>query len=89
MQLGGNLLDIPGITERIIAIGTRAYQDASADAYNTVYLVTIAFSGIAIILTWWAPNTEDLMTGNVAATLAHDAEGEGNEKRANDVASSV
>ena len=66
---------VPGITDQILAIGTRAYQDASADAYRTVYLATIAFSGLAVILTWWAPNTDDLMSEKVAATLHHEAQG--------------
>lgn len=80
--LGGDAFAaVPGITDRILAIGTRAYQDASADAYRTVYLATIAFSGLAIILTWWAPNTDDLMSGKVAATLHHEA-GMSDEKAA-------
>jgi hypothetical protein len=63
------LNQIHGITPQIIAAGTRAYQEASADAYSTVYLSTIAFSAIAVVLTWFAPNTEELMSGKVAATL--------------------
>lgn len=69
---------VPGITPQIIAIGTRAYQNASADAFRTVYLATIAFSGLSVILTWWAPNTDHLMSGKVAATLHHEAQS--NEK---------
>lgn len=69
---------VPGITDQILAVGNRAYKDANADAYRTVYLVTIAFSGIAVILTWWAPNTEDLMSGEIAATLHHEVQA--NEK---------
>lgn len=70
IALGADALKaVPGVTDQIIAAGYRAYQEASADAYRTVYLVTIAFSGLSIILTWWAPNTDDLMSGKVAATL--------------------
>jgi hypothetical protein len=60
---------VPGISPSIIAAGARSYKVASADAYRTVYLVTIAFSGLGVLLTWFAPNTEKYMTNNVAATL--------------------
>jgi hypothetical protein len=63
---------VPGATQAIIATGLRAYKQANADAYRTVYLSTIAFSGIAIILTIFAPNTEKFMTNQVAATLHHE-----------------
>jgi hypothetical protein len=75
LQLGADAFkSVPGITDKILAIGTRANQDASADAYKTVYLVTIAFSGLAVILTWWAPNTDELMSGEIAATLHHETQ---------------
>lgn len=65
---------VPGVTADIIAVGTRAYQEANADAYRTVYLSTIAFTGIALILTFFAPNTDDLMSGKVVATLNHEGQ---------------
>lgn len=68
---------VPGVTAEIIAVGTRAYKVANAHAYSTVYLSTIAFSGLAVILTWFAPNTDELMSEKVAATLA----GEGVESK--------
>ena len=74
LSVGGEAFSaVPGITQNILAVGTRAYQDASADAYRTVYLATIAFSGFPCILTWWAPNTDSLMSEKVAATLHHEA----------------
>ena len=63
---------VEGVTSGIIAAGVRAYKVANADAYRTVYLSTIAFSAVAIALTFFAPNTEEYMTGDVAATLDHD-----------------
>jgi hypothetical protein len=42
---------VPGATKSVTAIGLSAYKQANADAYRTVYLSTIAFSGLAIILT--------------------------------------
>jgi len=64
---------IPGITDQIIAAGVAAYKQANADAYRTVYLTTLAFSGVAICLTWWAPDTEKYMTNHIAATLHREA----------------
>ncbi|KAF2007579.1 MFS general substrate transporter [Amniculicola lignicola CBS 123094] len=68
---------VPGITNQIFATGYRAYQDANADAFRTVYFATIAFTGLSIVLTWWAPNTDDLMSGKVAATLHHEGQQDG------------
>ena len=77
---GSAFSEIPGITEGIIAIGLRAYKQANADAYRTVYLSTIAFSAVAVILTWFAPNTDHLMTGQVAATLHNQGKTDDEEK---------
>lgn len=63
---------VEGITDQIIAVGVKAYKWANADAYRTVYLSTIAFSGVAVILTFFAPNTEKYMTEKVVATLANE-----------------
>ena len=65
---------VPGITAKIIAVGVRAYQVANAEAYRTVYLSTIAFSGLGFILSFFAANTESLMLNSVAATLHGEAE---------------
>ncbi len=62
---------VKGITPEILAKGTEAYKYASADAYRTVFLTTIAFSGVGLIVSFFVPNVEDRMTGEVAATL-HD-----------------
>lgn len=67
---------VQGISDSIIDVGVRAYKLANVDAFST-----IAFSGVAIILTFWAPNTEEYMTDNVAATLGQEdvAQEKGNE----------
>src|ERR1051326_2960486 len=49
---------IHGLTPEILAIGMKAYKYALADAYRTVFLVTIAFNGVGFILTWFAPNVD-------------------------------
>ncbi|KIW76453.1 hypothetical protein Z517_11199 [Fonsecaea pedrosoi CBS 271.37] len=68
---GQSLADIPGVTASIIAAGIRAYRSANADAYRTVFLSTIAFTGIGIITTLFLPNTDALMTDEVSTTLHH------------------
>ncbi|KAI9809979.1 MAG: hypothetical protein M1827_006746 [Pycnora praestabilis] len=60
---------VKGITPAIMAVGAEAYKSASADAYRTVFFTTIAWSGVAVILTFFAPNVDSKMTGDVAATL--------------------
>ncbi|KAF1980654.1 MFS general substrate transporter [Aulographum hederae CBS 113979] len=67
----GSFEGVQGVTAQIMEVGMRAYQQANADAYRTVYLSTIAFSGVAVILTFWAPNTEEYMTTKIAATLGN------------------
>lgn len=62
---------VKGITPKILATATAAYKTASNDAYRTVFLSTIAFSGLAVILSFFAPNVDDRMTGDIAATLEH------------------
>lgn len=72
-SLGPTAFDkVPGITPTILALGTRAYQEANASAFRTVFLSTIAFTGVAIIATLFLPNIDHLLTGKVAATLSGD-----------------
>jgi hypothetical protein len=65
----GNFTGIPGLTPEILVIGVRAYKEASAKAYSTVFLSTLIFSGLAVILSFWTPNVDEKMTNQVAATL--------------------
>lgn len=60
---------VPGVTEEIIAAGIKAYKEANLDAFQTVYLCTLAFTGFGIIIAWWAPDTAKYMTTKIAATL--------------------
>ena len=70
----GNFTDVKGLTPSITVVGVQAYKLASASAYQTVFLTSIAFTGLAVIVAFWAPNVEDKMTGQVATTL-HGKEG--------------
>jgi hypothetical protein len=60
---------VQGLTPAIQAIGARAYQNANADAYKTVYLSTLAFSGVGIILTFFSPIVDHLLNGDVTIQL--------------------
>jgi len=65
----GNFDDVPGSSPSIIAAGVRAYQEASSSAFSTVFLATLGFSGVGIIVSWWCPNVDKLLVGDVAVTL--------------------
>ncbi|KAI9731210.1 MAG: hypothetical protein M1834_005403 [Cirrosporium novae-zelandiae] len=60
---------VEGVSSGVIAAGTAAYKEANAEAYSTVYLVTLAFSGLGVIISYWAPNVEDKMTAAVSAVI--------------------
>jgi hypothetical protein len=67
---------VPGVTPDIIAAGSSAYKHANADAYRTVFLSNIAFSGVAIVCSLLLPNVDHLLTNQVATTL-HQGRDEG------------
>ena len=77
----GSFANITGLTPEIQAIGTKAYQTASAHAYSTVFYSTMAFTGIGIVLAFFNPNVDSKMTGDIAVTLHRtDADNMQNEK---------
>ncbi|ORY11345.1 fungal trichothecene efflux pump-domain-containing protein [Clohesyomyces aquaticus] len=61
----GTFDGVEGLTTGIISIGTRAYREANAQAYSAVFYSTIAFTGVAVILSIWSPNVDDKMHGKV------------------------
>lgn len=63
---------VPSISDEIITARIRAYKFANSDAYRTVDLTTIAFSGFAVIFSFSEPNTEKFMTQKVVATLGNE-----------------
>ncbi|KAB5517417.1 fungal trichothecene efflux pump [Coniochaeta sp. 2T2.1] len=65
----GTFEGIAGLTPTILAAGVRAYKEASAKAYQTVFLSTIAFSVVAVILALFTANGMNMMTDDVATTL--------------------
>jgi hypothetical protein len=70
LSAGAATLDqVSGVTPEIIVVGTDAYKEANASAYRTVFLTTIAFSGICVICALLLPNVDHLLTKQVATTL--------------------
>lgn len=66
----GSFTGIPALTDQVLAAGQRAYKIANAQAFRTVFFTTIAFSGVAVALSLFAPNVDEKMTGQVAVTLS-------------------
>ena len=60
---------VPGLNPAILAVGTAAHKVASAQAFSTVFYATIAFSGVGLILSFFAPSADSQMTNQVATTL--------------------
>lgn len=63
------LAAIPGLNTAVEKAGTLAYRIAYMDAYRTIFYVSIAFGALAMLVSFWIPNVEEHMTGNVATTL--------------------
>lgn len=63
------LAAVPGLTPTISAAGALAYRHAYMDAYRTVFLVSIAFGGLGIIVSFFVPNVDKNMTNSIATTL--------------------
>ena len=60
---------VPGINSMIITVGRAAIKPATIEASRPVFLASIAFGIIAILLAVFVPNVEELMTKDVAVTL--------------------
>ena len=63
------LAAVKGLTPAIEAVGGRAYQVAYSDAYRTIFLTSLGFGGLAMIIACFVPNIDNLMVDSVAATL--------------------
>lgn len=68
-ETAADLGKISGVTADIIAVGTRAYQVAYADAYRTIFFTSIAFGVMALIVAMFVPNFDALLTNKVATQL--------------------
>ena len=63
---------IPGIGPQILAAAaSKADKEASSKGYRVIYLTSIAFSGLAVLLSFFVKDVEDRMTSQIATILAH------------------
>lgn len=69
------LANVPGISATITGAGLAAYKVAVTKVFRVVYLVTITFSVLGVIISFFTANVEDLLNMKVAAQL-HTGEGE-------------
>ncbi|CAK7237100.1 hypothetical protein SBRCBS47491_009862 [Sporothrix bragantina] len=74
---------VPGATQAIVNIARDAYKDASLSAFKTVFLTSIAFTGIGMVVSLWAPNVQPLMTDQVAVLILKKRGGEGDKAAEN------
>lgn len=70
-----SLSAVDGLTPSILAVGKHVYKVASADAYHTVALTTLAFSGLALISSFFIGDVESRMTKEVSVKLRHVEKG--------------
>lgn len=74
------LSKVEGLTPQILVTGANAYRYAFADAYRTIFLVSLAFGGLTILVSFFIPDIDSLMGGRVAATLSGREKEEQNDK---------
>ncbi|EPE03357.1 trichothecene efflux pump [Ophiostoma piceae UAMH 11346] len=60
---------VQGLTPAILGVGKSAYKVANTEAYKTVSLTTLAFSGLAIIASLFVGRVEERMTNEVSTML--------------------
>ncbi|KAF2396913.1 MFS general substrate transporter [Trichodelitschia bisporula] len=65
---------VEGLTPEIREAGMNAYRLANSDAYRTVFLTTIAFSGLGIICGAFYPNMDHKVTSEVSVQIQQKAE---------------
>ena len=66
----GSFSNVTGLTDDILAVGTKAYFDGNFSAYRTVFFVTLVFTGLACIAGIMLPNDIDkYLTNRVHVTL--------------------
>jgi hypothetical protein len=60
---------VPGLNPLIEAAGVEAYKTASSQAYRAVFLVSLAMTGIGMILCIFLPDVDHLITANVSVQI--------------------
>jgi hypothetical protein len=64
------------LTPEIRAVAIAANQTGLGQAFKTVWLSSLAFTGLGVLLSLSAPNTEKLLTDDVAVSLVSKKEKE-------------
>jgi hypothetical protein len=64
-----HLTQVPGVNATIIGAGIEAYKEAHAQAYSTVYLSTLAFSGLGVIFSLMTPEIESRLNNDISCKL--------------------
>lgn len=62
-------LKVPGVTEKILGVAAAAFTKSYENAFETVYLVTLAWGILSCIAAWFTPSIEDLYTDEVMRQL--------------------
>ena len=63
------ILKVPGVNKNIIGVAAVQVKAAYSNAFTLLFLVTLAFGGIAIIAAWFTPALEDRYTNDVMRRL--------------------
>lgn len=66
---------VPGLTPAIKSVALAANQAGLAQSYRLVWLTSLAFTGIGVILALMSPNTKQYLTDKVVITLKNDKRG--------------
>jgi hypothetical protein len=60
---------VNGLTPEIRAVAVKAYQAGLGEAFKTVWLTSLAFTGLGVVLAFFSPTTTKLLTDKVAVNL--------------------
>lgn len=69
---GGDTADIeaiPGVTPTILEVAAASMRTTYSKAFKIVFLVCLAFCGVAVISSYWAPNVEERLNHDVVRRL--------------------
>ncbi|KAF2396251.1 trichothecene efflux pump [Trichodelitschia bisporula] len=77
----GNFSGVAGATDKVLAVVAAQVKHAYIDSFKMVFYATIPFSVILVISSYWVPNMEEFLHGNVARRLQQmgDKDGEAKE----------
>lgn len=65
---------VPGLTNGILEVADKAYKLANSQAYSTVFLVSLAFGGLGMILCWFVAQNDESQANFVAGHIHKTSE---------------